>query len=326
MATPSVSSLNRFDVIVRKEVVTMVGKIAIIIFAIEAAIMVVLSQMDFSTYPVLQDFLDATLLTIISSPFIYYGVARPFSDAARLANNKLNEQLEHSRLLLVSNEHLRRSLQAANGATAEIHEKVLEKIGAELHDGPAQLLTYSILQIDRLAPFVKVAQKNNVTVDLAKLRRVMGDAMREIRAISTGLVLPELAAASVEDAIRLAVRRHEEFTGTEVELQLENLPLDVPLPQKICAYRLIQEALSNGYRHGTPTRQRLTAHGQPSLWISIFDNGRGFDPTRTEKNGLGLSSMKSRVEALGGTFLITSAAGQGTDVSANFKPSAEVWT
>jgi signal transduction histidine kinase len=309
--------------ILRKEVITMVCKIALIIFAIEATIMVVLSQWDLTALPLFQDLLDATLLTIIASPIIYYGVARPFSDAARLASEKLTEQLEESRLLLVSNERLRRSLQTANETTAEIHEKVLEKIGAELHDGPAQLMTYSILQLDRLVPFADLARANNINVDVEKLRRVMSDALREVRAISTGLVLPELAAATAEESIRLAVRRHEELTDTAVELQLNGLPDDLSLPQKICAYRLVQEALTNGLRHGKPTRQRLTAQGRPSLTISIFDDGRGFDPSIMEQKGLGLSSMRTRVEALGGKFCVRSAPGQGTEISANFNPDPE---
>ena len=180
------------------ELTAMVAKIACIIFLIEALIMLVLSQVDIRDFGVYVDVLDATTLALVASPIIYLSVTWPCADAAREANTKLTQQLEESRLLLEQNEKLRVSLQQTSESSAEIHERMLQKIGAELHDGPAQLLTYTLLQLDQLTPIVELAHENNIDVDLGKLHGVLTDAMREVRAISTGLSLPELAAASID--------------------------------------------------------------------------------------------------------------------------------
>lgn len=126
------------------ELTAMVAKIACIIFLIEALIMLVLSQVDIRDFEVYVDVLDATTLALVASPIIYLSVTWPFADAAREANTKLTQQLEESRLLLEQNEKLRVSLQQTSESSAEIHERMLQKIGAELHDGPAQLLTYTL--------------------------------------------------------------------------------------------------------------------------------------------------------------------------------------
>ena len=126
------------------ELLAMVGRIACIIFSIEILIMAMLTVWDLRELGVMIDVLDPTILTVLASPIIYVLVARPFAEAAREANAKLKRQLEETQRLLEQNERLRSSLQEASESSADMHEKMLQKIGAELHDGPAQLLTYTL--------------------------------------------------------------------------------------------------------------------------------------------------------------------------------------
>ena len=81
---------------VRADVVRMVAKIAVIIFALETAIMVIFSNFDFSAYRHVEDVLDSALLTVTASPLIYFGVAQPFVNAARAANLRIQEQLNEN--------------------------------------------------------------------------------------------------------------------------------------------------------------------------------------------------------------------------------------
>ena len=52
------------------------------------------------------------------------------------------------------------------------------------------------------------------------------------------------------------------------------------------------------------------------LTLTIADDGRGFDPSSADNRGLGLRSMRERVEAMGGAMMVHSAAGRGTQVIA----------
>ncbi len=296
----------------------MVAKIACIDFSIEALIMQVIGLMGIHNLGPVVDFLDPLTLTLLSSPITYVWVVRPFAKAARDANAKVSQQLEESRLLLEQNERLTASLQQATEATADMHEKILQKIGGELHDGPAQLLTYILLQLDRLTPVAAMAKDQKIPADLEKFRRVINDTLSEVRAISTGLSLPELATTSIDDTITLAIRRHEELTGAKVQVSFDQMPSVISLNQKICTYRFIQEALANANRHAHAQTSHVKARGGSRMEITVQDDGQGFTPENAIGRGLGLTGMRARLQALGGQLDVQSAPGQGARVTASF--------
>ena len=81
---------------------------------------------------------------------------------------------------------------------------------------------------------------------------------------------------------------------------------------------IVAESISNAVRHGAATEVgiRLHANNGNGLALTIFDNGRGFDPVSPEitQGGLGLAGMQTRVERLGGHFQLRSQPGSGTTV------------
>jgi signal transduction histidine kinase len=88
-------------------------------------------------------------------------------------------------------------------------------------------------------------------------------------------------------------------------------------PVNLTLYRLIQEGLTNIYKHADARQvdivlERLAAvhSGRDELHLSVADNGRGVDPG-ARPSGFGLSGMRERVEMAGGTFLVDSAPGRG---------------
>ena len=85
----------------------------------------------------------------------------------------------------------------------------------------------------------------------------------------------------------------------------------------MCAYRTIQEALTNVSRHADATSCRVFVQRLPSsLIVTVEDDGRGFQPDAhtggTRRQGLGLIGIRERVATLGGTFRIESGRGAGT--------------
>ena len=128
--------------------------------------------------------LDAAILTLVASPLIYLWVARPFAEEAARAREKLALQLTETRSLLHQNVILKERLQEFSAASADIHEKTLQRIGAELHDGPAQALTFSLLQVDRLLRAIERNQLGELKGVTAELRNVIYESAHEIRGIS----------------------------------------------------------------------------------------------------------------------------------------------
>jgi signal transduction histidine kinase len=148
------------------------------------------------------------------------------------------------------------------------------------------------------------------------VRGAVQDALGEIRAISTGLRLPELASLEVEQVATRAAAAKARRSGTAVDLQLERLPAQAPLPIKISLFRTLEEALSNATRHGLARGVVARVEGEPGgLRLTVSDRGPGFCPTAQRPDGhLGLANMCERAELLGGTFEARSAPGEGTTI------------
>jgi signal transduction histidine kinase len=139
-------------------------------------------------------------------------------------------------------------------------------------------------------------------------------ALTDLRSISLGLQLPEIDRLRSNEIAGRAVRDFEEKTGSKVTLTTASDQTEASWSVKITLYRLIQESLANGFRHGGGCDQRVdVANVDGQLVLTVGDSGAGFDPRKASaKEHLGLQGMRERVEILGGSFQLQTAPGQGT--------------
>ncbi|MEA2641034.1 MAG: hypothetical protein QOF51_2428 [Chloroflexota bacterium] len=259
-----------------------------------------------------------TLLTYL----LLAGLVQGGSNTIRRQQTELRDHVTQLTALLAQNAELHDRVQRAARRTTELNEQFLRRISAELHDGPAQDLALALLRLDSLAvppegPGAGAAAGPNAAAERERIQSSLDRALQEIRAISSGLRLPELAELTLEETLARVARMHERRTDSTVQLDLRDLPDSVPLPVKITAYRLVQEALSNAYRHGGGRGQRVCATAHDGLLhIEIADTGSGFDASQpVHANGhLGLAGMRERVESQGGRFGVESMPGSGTRV------------
>lgn len=201
------------------------------------------------------------------------------------------------------NRALRMRVQRASSRAAALNERYLRRIGADLHDGPAQLLALASLRLDRLADGRDEVAR---TKETKAIRASLDEAMSDIRGICRGLTLPEIEEMQLGEVVRRAVEAHEANSGTRVALSVRGeVPENLDHSEKICAYRFVQEGLSNACRHGGGTGQRVTlAALEDRIDLSVADAGPGFNGARFGRagSGLGLPGLQERVESLGGTF------------------------
>lgn len=227
----------------------------------------------------------------------------------------LEQRVEELSKLLAQNVELRTRLQRASYRTAEINEQYLRRIGADLHDGPAQSLALALLRIDSLAPlFAKRSADGADANNFHAVREALRDAIAEIREICVGLTLPKLEEMSIEQILRQIVNAHVRRTGTEVRLTIESVAETLHQPLKICIFRFVQEALNNAFRHANGVDQSVTCRfDNHDLTIEVSDGGPGFVPTEVidAGAGLGLLGLRERIESLGGTLEISSTLGKG---------------
>lgn len=236
------------------------------------------------------------------------------SQRARLATNLTASRRlsEENRVLHAASEQLRLNANFAN-------ESLLAQVGSDIHDGPIQLLTLIILRLTKATGAV-LKGKPRQPPDLAATIQLATDAMEELRNISAGLVLPELANISVADSIHLAISRHEEATGSAVQRDLRSLPEKTSMAVKICAYRIVQEALTNAFRHAGASNQSVSASAKNgSLFIAISNPAQFARAQRASDGGtlkLGLRGMRFRVESLGGVLRADIGTSSVTTISA----------
>ena len=242
------------------------------------------------------------------------------------ASNTILAQQDELHEKVEQNIELNRRLRLAAARTTALNEQFLRRISADLHDGPGQDLSLALLRIEALAETceqcpIPVSNGRAGANDFRTIRVALDSAMDELRTISAGLRLPELNTLSPAEVVERAVRDYQRKSGQRVEVTINEAPNEASMPAKITLYRLVQEALSNGYRHAGGAGQTvLLEGGDGSIHIEVADTGVGFDPQSVPQDGhLGLAGMRERVRVLGGTFSVESAPGQGVRVRATIQ-------
>ena len=254
---------------------------------------------------------------------LFAGLVRRASNTIVAQQGELREKLAQLTTLLAQNEQLHERVRRAAARTTALNERFLHRIAADLHDGSGQGLALALMRMETLAEICSscpttIARERTVGDEFRTLHSALQAALHDLRAVSAGLHLPEIERLSLADTARRAVRDYERTTGLAVVLTEDHLPQEAPLPVKITLYRMLQESLANGFRHGGGLDQRVTLNARDGeLLVEVADGGKGFDQTAPGADGhLGLASMRERVEILGGTFSVQSAPGCGTRIQA----------
>lgn len=181
-------------------------------------------------------------------------------------------------------------------------------MGSDLHDGPAQLIGLALLKLDHCGAEGDDSKRHQV-------RTALTQAVRELRDIAAGLLLPEIDGLPLEACVRTMVANHEANTGTKVALTCSRLPAESPERLKVCVCRFIQEGLANSFRHGGGLRQRVRVDGSGGfIRVTVADSGPGIRPAVSPDGGtrLGLSGLRGRLQSMNGTLTVSSQPQRGT--------------
>jgi signal transduction histidine kinase len=249
---------------------------------------------------------------------ILFLIVRRASDTVTRHQTSLVRKMIEAKNLAAQNEKLRRVADEARLEAANSNENLLARIGQDLHDGPVQLA--SLLMLKLTAPIGKTTAATQCDGPHDTSAQVLtARILSELRDISTGLVLPQLEGLTAIEVLRLAVRNHEDATGTKVGCQIGDFPGGLALPVTTCLYRIVQEGLNNAFHHAKALGQRVEVSAD-AQWIvvTVSDSGPGLAENNGQgsrgKTGLGIAGLRNRVEALHGTFDLISQRGIGTQI------------
>ncbi|MGQ0609270.1 MAG: sensor histidine kinase [Chloroflexota bacterium] len=187
-----------------------------------------------------------------------------------------------------------------------------QRMAEDIHDGPAQVLTNAIFQVEYLDRILGDADRA-AQAEVAFLRDMLRNGLDEVRTFITDL-RPPIVDVGMGTALAERAQQLEERHGIAVEVSVDGIDERLTPAQRASVLRIVQEALQNVRKHAAASRVAIGLEGDA---LVIEDNGRGFDLMRlasgTARN-FGLQFMRERAELLGGQLQMESRQGEGTRI------------
>ncbi|RPE41354.1 signal transduction histidine kinase [Streptomyces sp. Ag109_O5-1] len=235
---------------------------------------------------------DSSMLSVVTQALLYCSVLLWFGHLAQRS--------------AILTRHLRAE-QAERARRAVAEER--GRIARELHDVVAHHMSVISVQAG-LARFVFETNPGKARGALGTIADTSGEALEELRRMLQ--VLREEDPRAAERAPMPTLERLAELVervrsgGLPVEFTVDGEPRPLPPGVELCAYRVVQEALTNVLKHAGRAHARvLLRYGPHELTVSVLDDGEGVNPDRVRTGaGHGLIGMRERAKLYGGTISV----------------------
>ena len=203
-----------------------------------------------------------------------------------------------------------REFQAYAGTVkSESAAEERSRVTRELHDTVGYALTNVIVMMDAVKARAR-EEPESLDSLLDDVRSQTERALNDTRQILHLLRSVEQFERKGIDAIFQLTRAFQDAMGLSVELHVGNLPPTLGPRIDSVLFRLVQEGLTNAFRHGNASRVRITMwQAAAEIRVGVWDNGNGLPADGTVQDGIGMSGMRERFAELGGTI----RAGNVTD-------------
>ncbi len=252
----------------------------------------------------MQDGKDQVIFTIIAVIFVLLFLGVLFLVMLFYYNNKKGQMSKEKQLMRATFD--KQLLESK----LEIQEQTFGMISQEIHDNVGQILSLAKVQLGIME------QKQSVDGELlGNVKESISLAMTELRDIAKSLSSERLQQLSLQDSIGQEIRRINRSGIIKVSSDIQGIEKNIPDQHKLIAFRIVQEGLQNIIKHAGASDVKVTIrYLEDRVFITIFDNGVGFDPEieLKKKDGLGLQNILRRATLVGGKADIMSKPGEGT--------------
>jgi len=199
-------------------------------------------------------------------------------------------------------------------------EEERRRLAREIHDGPTQLLNSVVLRIDVCQRFFD-SDLQRLKDELQQLKELVRLSLQDVRKIIFDLRPMALDDLGVVPALRTFLKDYQARTGVETDFSVFGNDRRYDPAFEIAIFRIVQEALTNVYKHAGAARVwvKVETAGGREIKVQVKDDGAGFDPAEVKPgvagSKFGLVAMRERTELLGGSMEVQSAPGQGTKLN-----------
>jgi signal transduction histidine kinase len=203
----------------------------------------------------------------------------------------------------IANAESHAELTASRARIVAASDEARRRIERDLHDGAQQRLV--ALTLDLRAVQTLLPADGEIRVELARVEKRLADAQDELQEISRGIHPAILSESGLGPALKTLARRSPVPVALDVHVP-ERLPEQI----EVAAYYVVSEMLTNTAKHANASEIDIGVESHDAgLSVSVRDDGDGgADPA----GGSGLTGLRDRAEALGGTISLQSPPGGGT--------------
>lgn len=216
-------------------------------------------------------------------------------------NDRLDADIIHLRdtdteLKLVMEQRNRELLEKQDNEIYLATLRERNRIAREIHDNVGHMLSRSILQVGALATICK---EETIRQQLAGINDTLNQAMNSIR---------ESVHDLHDDAIDLRQAAYEAVKDMRknYDVHIEyDMSAHIPRNVKYCFIAIVKEGMSNIIKHSNADKVDIIFREHPGFYqLCIEDNVSVSHSVEESDHGIGISNMRERVEALGGTLNI----------------------
>lgn len=194
-------------------------------------------------------------------------------------------------------------------------EEERKLVAYDLHDGLIQQMVGARFYLTECR---EICPKTipNARAGLQRGCDALTEAIVEGRRIIEGLRPATLDDLGLIAAIEEIARTIASAAEWDLKLELNELPNEPEKTVAVTLYRIAQEALNNARKHANAKHVQVSLHNGDGIFLTITDDGVGFDPKTLagEGHGLGITTMHERASLINGQCTITSQPGQGTRI------------
>ncbi len=198
--------------------------------------------------------------------------------------------------------------QALSARVLSASDNERQALSRELHDGVGQHLAALKLRLG-------LAKTNQDLSQIEKAQSVIEEAVSDMRHLVKSLGPVALENCTLAQAIQNEVISINEYAEIDLHINIVEIEFSPMIAHHL--YRAFQECLNNAIRHSEASNIKIhLQHHSQNFELTIDDDGNGFDPELTEPtdSGVGLVSLKERLDIIGGQIEIHSRKGKGTRI------------
>jgi two-component system, NarL family, sensor histidine kinase DegS len=199
----------------------------------------------------------------------------------------------------------------------QTEEAAKQSLVREMHDGPASSLSNFILQAEICQRFFDV-NPDRAKTELNALKSAAASTFSDVKDFIFDLRPMMLDDLGVVPTLRRYVESFQEKNGVTVPITVTGVERRLESHIEVTIFRGVQELLSNALSHAQATQiQVLLDLNQAQILAVVEDNGSGFnveDALNNNNRTIGLTSLRERIEMLGGELNVQSSLGQGSRI------------